>query len=76
MELALLTTALLARYDITLVDPKQVCNVILGELISGFGIGSLDDKYTTQTSHRNSIESPTACIAIFHSKSRPYFLTL
>ena len=24
MELALLTTALFARYDITLVDPKQV----------------------------------------------------
>jgi hypothetical protein len=24
MELALLTTALLARFDITLVDPKQV----------------------------------------------------
>ena len=24
MELALLTTALLARYDITLVNPKQV----------------------------------------------------
>jgi len=24
MELALLTTALLAHYDITLVDPKQV----------------------------------------------------
>jgi hypothetical protein len=27
MELALLTTALLSRYDITLVDPKQVSHV-------------------------------------------------
>jgi hypothetical protein len=60
MELALLTTALFSRYDITLVDQKQVC--LASRLISGSGTGSLDDKYAAQTCHCNCITSKTGSL--------------
>jgi len=43
MELALLTTALLSKYDITLVDPKQVLSTSSHALTIESRIGSLDD---------------------------------
>jgi hypothetical protein len=61
MELGLLTMALLARYDITLVDQKQV-HLNLFQLISGPRIRLLDDKHTPQPRHCNSLTSTTSCI--------------